>query len=201
MSAGSRAWLALAALLGLGALLAWPLPRTLLDWQPGLVANEPWRAFSAAAVHYSRLHLAANLAGALLVGLLGVVAELPLRCTLAWLAAWPLTHLGLLLRPELAHYGGLSGVLHAGVALAALQLALHGQGRRRAIGAAILVGLVAKVLSEAPWGPVLQQRPDWDIPIAPWAHASGLVAGLLTGLLAGLAGILCARLSSHRSHA
>jgi hypothetical protein len=108
----------------------------------------------------------------------------PWRSTLAWLAAWPLTHLGLLARPELAHYGGLSGVLHAGVAVAALHLVASGPKRRRLIGGAILLGLVIKVLGEAPWGPVLQQRAGWDIAIAPFAHASGTCFGLLCALLA-----------------
>lgn len=179
---GARAWAGLAAGLGLAALLAGLLPRPAIDWQPALAAAEPWRAFSAAAVHYSPLHLAANLAGAVLVGLLGVVAELPVRCAWAWFAAWPLTHLGLLLRPELAHYGGLSGVLHAGVAVAAVHLIARGTPRRRGIGAAILVGLVAKVLGESPWGPVLQLRDGWDIAVAPLAHATGTLAGVLCGL-------------------
>ena len=60
-------WGALALLLSLlaaaGALApaAW---QQMLDWQPGLVASQPWRAFSAIAVHYSAWHLVANLAGA-----------------------------------------------------------------------------------------------------------------------------------------
>ncbi|MBX3604399.1 MAG: rhombosortase [Piscinibacter sp.] len=181
---GARAWLALAALFAAAALLAWPVAPERLDWQPALAAREPWRAFSAAAVHYSALHLAANLAGVALVGALGLVAEVPWRSTLAWLAAWPLTQLGLLLRPELAHYGGLSGVLHAGVAVAALHLVVAGPGRRRLVGGAILLGLLLKVLSETPWGPVLQHRPGWDIAIAPFSHASGALAGLLCALVA-----------------
>lgn len=180
---GARAWLALAAMLALAALLAWPMAPGRIDWQPALAAREPWRAFSAAALHYSALHLAANLAGVALVGALGVVADVPWRSTLAWLAAWPLTHLGLLARPELAHYGGLSGVLHAGVAVAAVHLIAAGPRRRRLVGAAILLGLVVKLLGEAPWGPVLQQRAGWDIAIAPFAHASGALAGLLCALL------------------
>ena len=45
------------------------------------------------------------------------------RCHRAGLGlARPLTQLGLLMRPDLLHYGGLSGVLHAGVAAAALWL-------------------------------------------------------------------------------
>jgi hypothetical protein len=46
-----------------------------LDWQPTQVLRQPWRAWSAALVHLSSLHLAANLAGAALVGALGGVAQ------------------------------------------------------------------------------------------------------------------------------
>ena len=53
------------------------LARRTLDWQPGRARAEPWRAFSAVAVHYSGLHLAANLAGTVLVAALGRVARLP----------------------------------------------------------------------------------------------------------------------------
>lgn len=179
-----RAWAGLAALLALAAGLGWGAERSALDWQPGLALAQPWRAFSAAAVHYSAMHLAANLAGALLVGALGWLAEVGARMVRAWLAAWPLTHLGLLLRPDLAHYGGLSGVLHAGVAITALHLWVHSTGRRRAIGAAILAGLALKLLTESPWGPALQARAGWDIAIAPFAHASGAVAGLLCAAVA-----------------
>jgi rhomboid family GlyGly-CTERM serine protease len=179
-----RAWAALALLLALAALAAWPVDPLRLDWQPGLATREPWRAFTAAAVHYSPLHLTANLAGVLLVGALGVVARVPGRIVLAWLAAWPLTQFGLLLRPELAHYGGLSGVLHAGVAAAALWLVAHDRGRRQWIGATILAALTLKIVAEAPWGPAVQAREGWDIAVAPFAHASGAICGLL-----------CARLS------
>lgn len=179
-----RAWAALALLMALAALAAWPADASRLDWQPALAAREPWRAFTAAAVHYSPLHLGANLAGAALVGALGVVARVPGRIVLAWLIAWPLTQLGLLLRPDLLHYGGLSGVLHAGVSAAALWLVVHDRGRRRLIGAAILAVVTLKILGEAPWGPAVQAREGWDIAVAPFAHASGALCGLL-----------CARLS------
>ncbi|HEY0955277.1 MAG TPA: hypothetical protein VGE36_11000, partial [Roseateles sp.] len=58
---------ALAAL----CLLAWPLPREALDWQPALFATQPWRAVSAAFVHWTPVHLAANLAGCAVIALLG----------------------------------------------------------------------------------------------------------------------------------
>lgn len=175
----ARAWLGLAALLAGAALLGWQAPHTALDWQPALAGSEPWRAFTAVAVHYSGLHLGANLAGTLLVAALGAVAQVPARMVWAWLAAWPLTQLGLLLKPELLHYGGLSGVLHAGVAVASLYLVMCGARSQRIIGAAILAGACIKVLSEAPWGAPLRHGAGWDIAVAPLAHATGFIAGLL----------------------
>jgi rhomboid family GlyGly-CTERM serine protease len=186
---GARAWIGLAALLASAALCGWLVPRTALDWQPSLAAEQPWRLLSAAAVHYSGLHLAANLAGTAVVAALGWAASLPPRAVLAWAIAWPLTHLGLLLKPDLLHYGGLSGVLHAGVAVAALGLVAAGRGTRRFVGIAVAFGLVVKLSIENPLGPALQHRAGWDIAIAPFAHLSGSVAGALCAavVLAGSA--------------
>ena len=184
MTEGSRAWAALAALLcGMAVLARW-LPAASIDWQPALAWREPWRAFSAAALHYSTLHLVANLAGALLVGALGVTARLPMHVAVAWFVAWPLTQLGLLVQPALVHFGGLSGVLHAGVAAVSVHLLLAATGRPRWIGAATLAVVCLKVVSESPWGPPLRHPADWDIAVAPLAHASGLVAGMLCALAA-----------------
>lgn len=183
-AAAPWAWAALAALLGGGALIAWTAPREAIDWQPALALAQPWRALSAVFVHYSPLHLGANLAGGLLVGALGLAARMPLRGTLAWAAAWPLTQLGLALQPELLHYGGLSGVLHAGVAVVAVHLLCTRE--RRLLGAVMLFGLLAKVLSEAPWAGPLRHPPGWDIAVAPLSHASGLASGLLCAAIAEL---------------
>jgi len=180
---GGRAWCALAAVLAVGAALAFGREPTALDWQPGLALREPWRGFSAVFVHYSTLHLLANLAGALLVGALGAFARVPASVAVAWLLAWPLTQVGVLARPDLLHYGGLSGVLHAGTACVAVQLVLHARGPRRAIGVLLLGALAIKVVSEVPWGPALRHPAGWDIATAPFAHASGLVAGVMAALL------------------
>lgn len=176
--------MALAALLAAGSIFAWWAPATLLDWQPALAVSEPWRAWSAAFVHWSALHLGANLGAAAAVATFGWAARMPPRATLAWGVAWPLTHMGLLLRPELAHYGGLSGVLHGGVAVVVWWLLAAGRGSRRAIGAMVGAGLVAKLLLEQPWGSVLRHAADWDIAVAPLAHATGATAGLLCAMLA-----------------
>lgn len=181
-----RAWVALAAALALGALLASGAAPEAIDWQPVRAWREPWRAASAVFVHYSAFHLLANLAGTALVGALGWFARVPWPIALGWLVAWPLTQLGLLARPELLHYDGLSGVLHAGVACVGWQLLAHAHGTRRSIGALVLAGLALKVASETPWGPTLRQPPGWDISTAPFAHASGLVAGLLAAIACDL---------------
>ncbi len=181
---GSRAWLGLTALLIGGAVLALAVPAVWIDWQPERALQQPWRAWSAAWVHWSDLHLGTNLLAAAVVGAFGWAAPVPRAQAWAWAAAWPLTHLGLWLKPELAHYGGLSGVLHGGVAIVCLWLLVHARGARRAIGAAIMLGLVVKLASESPWGPALQRSAEWDIAVAPLAHATGAVAGLLCGALA-----------------
>lgn len=165
---------ALAAL----SLLVWPLPREALDWQPALAASQPWRAVTAAFVHWTPLHLAANLAGCAVLALLGWRAGLGPREALAGLIALPLTQLGLLLRPELQHYAGLSGELHALAAIAALTLFTR-RSREHFIGAAIAIGLVIKLLLEDPLGPVLRPTPGFDFAVAPWAHLCGAVAGML----------------------
>lgn len=185
-----RAWLALAAVVAAAALagalltLSTPpaAPIATLDWQPSLAWRAPWRWWTAALVHLSWFHLLANLAGIAVVALLGAVARLPARSALAWGIAWPLTHLGLLARPDLTHYAGLSGVLHAAVAIAAWHLLRHARGTERAIGGLIAAGLLLKVLIEAPWGPPLRHPADWDIAIAPFAHATGAAAGLLCAI-------------------
>lgn len=159
-----------------------------LRWQPELAFSQPWRAITAAWVHLSALHLGANLLGTALVAALGVVAGCGRRAALAWALAWPITHLALLAQPALTHYGGLSGVLHAGVAVAVWRLLRAERGVRRAIGAALAVGLLLKLGLEAPWQGPLRQVSGWDIAIAPLAHATGAAAGALCALACGVGG-------------
>lgn len=179
-------WAALCLLLALPSAAVWWLGQgsgPALSWQPQLAWSEPWRWWSAAWVHLSRLHLLANLAGAALVLSLGWAARVPARAMLAWALAWPLTHLGLLLQPQLASYGGLSGVLHAGVAVVAVFMALHGTRTQKALALLIGVGLAGKVLSETPWRGPLAYPEGWDIAVAPLAHATGALSGALCSVL------------------
>lgn len=179
-------WLALGLLLLLPSLAVYrggALATRLLDWQSELLLSQPWRCWSAAWVHWSRLHLLANTAGALLVLALGWAARVPARATLAWALAWPLTHLGLLLQPALRHYGGLSGVLHAGVAVVVVALCRSEDRRERLIGLALGAGLLAKLVSERFWLLELRHGGGWDIAVVPLAHATGTACGLLAAWL------------------
>lgn len=171
-------WLLLCAALGVLAALAQALPTAWLDWQPALALTQPWRLITAAFVHWTPLHLVANLAGCAVLALLGWRADLAGREVAAGLLALPLTQLGLLLRPDLAHYGGLSGVLHGLAVVAALSL-LARRGRERWVGAALLLGLAAKLALEHPLGPALRETPGFDFAVAPFAHLSGALAGAL----------------------
>ena len=192
----AAAWVGLAALLAVGACVASLVDPHRIDWEPALAWRELWRAWTAAFVHFSALHLGANLAGAAAVAAFGWMGRVPRRSVVAWAVVWPLTQLGLLVRPDLLHYGGLSGVLHAGVAVVAVFLAVRARGPRRAIGWATLVVLAAKVLAEAPWTAALRFPQGWDIAIAPAAHASGLLFGVLAGYAAELLAAARARARS-----
>lgn len=187
VSTGRLAWgIVLALLLVPAALMgvADSLSRAVLSWQPVQALTEPWRWWSAAWVHLTGLHLAANLIGGLLLGALAWLVDPPRVAAWAWALAWPLTHLSLLLLPALERYGGLSGVLHAGVALCACGLcARERMSAQRLLGLALLVGLLLKVLLERPWAAPLVNAPGWDFAIAPLAHAAGLFWGLLFGAL------------------
>jgi rhomboid family GlyGly-CTERM serine protease len=188
-----RAWAFAAIGAAIGALLLWSAPREVFDWQPHLARSQPWRLWTAAFVHWSPLHVQANLLGCAAVAAFGVTAQVPRHATWAWFVAWPLTHATLALQPVLLHYGGLSGALHAGVAVAALHLAWQARGRRRLIGWAVLAGLAVKLLLESPWRGPTQVMAGWDFPVAPLAHLTGAASGLLCGVIAQ---VVASRLAS-----
>lgn len=186
MTRGSLAWIGTAALLAALAALFWFAPREGLDWQPGLASSQPWRAWSAAFVHWSAWHLVANLIGCVVVAAFGAAARVPPRASLAWLVAWPLSHVALAVQPALASYGGLSGVLHAGVAIAAWHAVRNTARWQRLVGLAVFLGLASKLALEASWRAPVQVMPQWDFPVASIAHLTGALAGLLCAAIADL---------------
>ncbi len=176
-------WLLTSVVLVSAAVLAWWADSAMLDWQPQRWP-EAWRWWSAALVHWTPMHLGANLLATALVAAYGWVARVPAPVALGWVASWPFTHLALLAKPELLHYGGLSGVLHAGVAATTVWLVLHGHGAQRAVGWMMAIGQSAKLLVEEPWGAAIHVPSELDVAVAPLAHASGSIAGALFALMA-----------------
>jgi len=145
----------------------------------------PWVWWSAAWLHGSERHLAFNVVGLALLALMGWRTRVGTSWALMLLLAWPMTHLALLLDPRLMHYMGASAVLHAGLVLWLF-------AARPAIGTRVFAAMVFLVLVKVAWeatsslggGPTLI-RPGADLPLAPWAHVSGVTVGLL---LAGIHG-------------
>lgn len=156
-----------------------------LEWQASTAWRQPWRAFSAVLVHRDFTHLAANLAGCAVLGWFGWAGRVTARAALAAAVALPVTHQLLLLAPDTERYAGLSGALHAAVAVVALALWQRGSRRERRIAAAVWAGLVLKVLLEMPWRGAVQSLPGWDFPVAVGAHAAGLLSGTLIMALVG----------------
>ena len=176
------AWCRVALALAVLALasVALPLDPARWAWQRDALGTEPWRWLSGAVVHWSPAHAGANALGAAVLAFVGVRAALPPVAALAWVGAWPLGQAALWLQPDLHTVAGLSGLLHAGVAVLVLELVVHARGRDRWLGAAIGLGLLVKLGLEQPWGPALRLEPLWgSMPVAPWAHAAGAAAGAL----------------------
>ncbi len=174
------AWAMLTALLCVGAIVvtaicaeggAAPPSAALanaLDWQAALGLHEPWRLWTCAWVHWSGPHLLVNALGAIVVAFVGWRARLPAAAALAWFVAWPGTQLAMAaigserVAAAMPHYGGLSGVLHAGVVVLGLSLAwpvVRGRVRPPAAPARTDTGFVAtrasaiepSRITEGPW--------------------------------------------------
>lgn len=161
--------------------------------QPTAGWHQPvWAWWTTAWLHGSDRHLQHNLVGAGMVLLLGSTPDARASSALAWLMAWPLTHLLMLLQPDLTSYIGLSGALHAGLAVWCIhQITRTDTAGFKWTGWAVLAGTTVKIFMENPWQRQLIEPMGSDITVAPWAHLSGLVSGLL---MAGLVKVCVAGL-------
>ena len=186
-------WAALSLLLALPSLAFEPVPLALPPefWPPELArlvlrpdqgGHQPlWSWWTTAWLHGSEAHLWRNLFGAGLILLLGVLSDANRQDALAWLLAWPLTQVGMLMEPHLSSYVGLSGVLHAGVVIVGLANLHHPRrAANRAAGIVLLAWVAGKLFMENPWAHALVLSEASAINVAPWAHLSGALAGALT---------------------
>lgn len=146
-----------------------------------------WTWWSTAWLHGSALHLARNLMALGLIALLGTACRVSVTSAVIWALVWPLTQLGMLAQPEWHTYIGLSGVLHGGVAVIAMQqIGNNKTNPLKYVGWALLLGLVFKILMENPWQHPLIQTIGSDITVAPWAHLSGTTSGIALYLISSV---------------
>lgn len=184
----SRWWLWLCVLHGMASMLVWwagePASH-FLTWRAGESWSRPWTWWTTAWVHLHTPHLIGN---QMTIGAFAAWAWLvrPDRLTaLTWCAAWPVSTLTLNVWPQIGYCVGLSGVLHAGIAIMGLFM-LRGRFRRgseRVWGWLLLTGLGLKLFSEQGWhSPVV-----WDsaanLSVVRAVHFTGALSGVVMALL------------------
>ncbi len=177
-----------AAALVLLALAAGAVPGLAVLDRGALAGGELWRLWTGHLYHASLAHFAFDVS---------VAALLVLFFRVRWLLLWmpPVISLGLLAAyPDLEHYYGLSGVLHALVVWIAGQLALEGRGIRRAVAWSLVLGTLAKAMLETFSGAsIFTTGIDMGGPVLHGAHlvgaivgAGGVVGSILRGSTLGL---------------
>ena len=151
-----------------------------------VLAGEVWRLVTGHAVHLSMSHALYNI---VLFSVAGIWLERRNGLRYAWLIG--LTALVgslyfLIFMPEMAFYGGLSGVISAAVVYLCLQEMRQG-GFARAVWATILLLFLAKVGYEILIGQTVFATPDaTPFEVVPAIHIIGaVVAGFQFGVLEG----------------
>ena len=197
MSSG-RHWLWLCALHAALSLLVWwsgPEVAPALTWRANSWWTHPWTLWTSAWVHLNPPHLISNLLAMGGVAAVGWVLRPNVRCTVAWLLAWPLTQVSLLCWPQVDYAVGLSGLMHAGTLLLAVQIALVRIPIRgaRFWGLLLIWGVLTKVVLERGWAnPIV-----WDASNNLWVVQAAHVTGAFWGVLLGL--LVAARPSTRRA--
>lgn len=183
-------WTGLTLLLATMAITSWTVQQHdaalagLLAWHRDSAPWEIWRYWTSAGLHWSGWHLGANLIACGVLAAWGSAGQLGAGPCIAWLLAWPLTQAGLWWTHDLQHFGGLSGVLHAGVAVGAAELLTRPNPSERRLGMGVILGLGVKLVSELPSASPVTLPGAPGYPIAFEAHWVGSLAGLAcAGLL------------------
>jgi len=180
-------WLWLCGLHAVLSLLLWwspPAVNDALTWRAADWTVRPWTLWTSAWVHLNLPHLVGNVLAMGGVAAAGWVLRPDARSTLAWALAWPLTQVSLLFWPAVGYAVGLSGLMHAGVLLLAVQVALNRLPIRGArFWGWLLVGVVmSKVLLERGWSRPIVWDAESGLAVVQAAHTTGAFWGVLLGL-------------------
>jgi hypothetical protein len=190
----SPSWLLLCALHGVASMLLWWAGENTLEsfiWRADTWLTQPWTLWTSAWVHMNTPQLIVNQIGLGFLAAFAWVVRPTLACSMAWLLAWPLAQISLLWWPQIGYAAGLSGVLHAGAMVLAMQLVRQRIPipKARRWGSLLGLGLVVKLLAEQGWShPVVWDSAN-DISVVQAAHFTGAAWGLgLGGLMSWLVG-------------
>ena len=178
----SKLWLSLCVLHAVASMLVWWMGERLAAWMIWRAEDwddRPWSLWTSAWVHMNTQHLISN---QLAVGALAAMAWVlkpGLRASLAWLLTWPVIPLMLPYWPHIGYYAGLSGLIHAAVAVVGVYLVA---GRTtvpmaRRWGGMLLLGLVTKLLIERAWHWPVVWSDNLGISVVQASHLVGAVAG------------------------
>ncbi len=188
--AASHSWLLLCAVHAVASLLLlWGWRESALDgliWRAADWPAHGWTLWTSAWVHLNTSHLVGNLLALGALAAVGWAVRPDLRCTLAWLLAWPLAQASLLLWPKIGYAVGLSGLLHAGTLVLAVHIALNRFPIRgaRFWGGLLAMGALTKVVLEGGWARPVVWDAGNDMPVVQAAHLTGVFWGALAGLAA-----------------
>lgn len=185
----SKLWLSLCLLHAVASMLVWwagaPVAQA-LTWKAETWLQQPWTLWTTPWVHIHTPHLIGN---QLAVGALAAMAWLirpNVVASLAWLLAWPTLALALPLWPHIGYAVGLSGLIHAAVAVVAVQL-LWGQAplvpRGRRWGGLLAAGLCGKLALEQGWHWPVVWSNSAGMSVVQAAHLTGAVAGAVFSVL------------------
>jgi hypothetical protein len=159
-----------------------------LIWRADTWPGRPWTLWTSAWVHLNTPQLIVNQIALGTLAAFAWVVRPSWRCTLAWLLAWPLTQISLLWWPQVGYAVGLSGPLHAGSMVLAVQLVLQRMAVPKAgrWGGMLALGVLIKLGFEQSWRyPVVWDSAN-DISVVRAAHLSGAVWGATLALMLGL---------------
>jgi rhomboid family GlyGly-CTERM serine protease len=187
-SLSSFAWSGLCATLALLCIAVWLLPvdgQIALRWRADGWLATPWTLWSASLTHLSDPHLLANLVGLLCLTIIGEHLGANHHDAVALLLAWPLTHLALLLWPQIQLYAGFSGLNYAvaGIVIARSAIDFIVDRRFSVIAFFFTSLLLAKLIWEAPWAQPLRMDASWGFTVVQAAHLTGFLSGMLASML------------------
>lgn len=183
---GTRTWLLVCALHGVASMLLWWAGESALatlTWQSDHWQAQPWTLWTSAWVHLGTPHLIGNQLALGALTAFGWMARPRLSAAVAWMLCWPLVQASLQLWPHIGYAVGLSGLLHAGVAVMAMHLVLGSLPIPKAgrWGGLLLAGLVVKLLLEQAWARPVAWDESNQMSVVLAAHLAGGFWGLLLG--------------------